>query len=414
MELNRPGPRDAIEAVFRNEHGLVLAGLIRYTGDMQLAEDALQDACVAALGAWKKGIPDQPAAWLTTVAKRKAIDRVRRAAVLHDKYRSMAADMDEAEEDDVELEVVVDERLRLIFTCCHPAIAPEARVALTLRTVGGLTTPEIASAFLVAEPTMAQRLVRAKRKITDAGIPYRVPELHELPERMPAVLAVIYLIFNEGYSASSGDQLIRPYLTSEAIRLATILNDLLPHQAEVIGLLALMHLHDARATARRDAVGDPILLPDQDRSAWDSGQIDLGIRLLDQAIDLHQPGPYQIQAAIAALHDLAPTADDTDWAQIVVLYGSLRTYIDSPPIRLNEAVAISMAGDPKRGLAMMDAIDGLGTYAYLHAARAYALAELGAIGAARDAYREAIACSPTDPERRLLERKLADLPADTG
>ena len=414
MELNRPGPRDAIAAVFRNEHGLVLAGLIRYTGDMQLAEDALQDACVAALGAWKKGIPDQPAAWLTTVAKRKAIDRVRRAAVLHDKYRSMAADMDEAEEDDVEVEVVVDERLRLIFTCCHPAIAPEARVALTLRTVGGLTTPEIASAFLVAEPTMAQRLVRAKRKITDAGIPYRVPELHELPERMPAVLAVIYLIFNEGYSASSGDQLIRPYLTSEAIRLATILNDLLPHQAEVIGLLALMHLHDARATARRDAVGDPILLPDQDRSAWDSGQIDLGIRLLDQAIDLHQPGPYQIQAAIAALHDLAPTADDTDWAQIVVLYGSLRTYIDSPPIRLNEAVAISMAGDPKRGLAMMDAIDGLGTYAYLHAARAYALAELGAIGAARDAYREAIACSPTDPERRLLERKLADLPADTG
>jgi RNA polymerase sigma-70 factor (ECF subfamily) len=381
---------------------------------MQLAEDALQDACVAALGAWKKGIPDQPAAWLTTVAKRKAVDRVRRAAVLHDKYRSMAADVDEAEEDDVELEAVVDERLRLIFTCCHPAIAPEARVALTLRTVGGLTTPEIASAFLVAEPTMAQRLVRAKRKITDAGIPYRVPELHELPERMPAVLAVIYLIFNEGYSASSGDQLIRPYLTSEAIRLATILNDLLPHQAEVIGLLALMHLHDARATARRDAVGDPILLPDQDRSAWDSGQIDLGIRLLDQAIDLHQPGPYQIQAAIAALHDLAPTADDTDWAQIVVLYGSLRTYIDSPPIRLNEAVAISMAGDPKRGLAMMDAIDGLGTYAYLHAARAYALAELGAVGAARDAYREAIACSPTDPERRLLERKLADLPADTG
>jgi len=412
--LNRPAPRDAIEAVFRGEHGLVLAGLIRYTGDIQLAEDALQDACVAALGAWKKGIPDQPAAWLTTVAKRKAIDRVRRAAVLHDKYRSMAADMDEAEEDDVELEVVVDERLRLIFTCCHPAIAPEARVALTLRTVGGLTTPEIASAFLVAEPTMAQRLVRAKRKITDAGIPYRVPELHELPERMPAVLAVIYLIFNEGYSASSGDQLIRPYLTSEAIRLATILNDLLPHQAEVIGLLALMHLHDARATARRDAVGDPILLPDQDRSAWDSGQIDLGIRLLDQAIDLHQPGPYQIQAAIAALHDLAPTADDTDWAQIVVLYGSLRTYIDSPPIRLNEAVAVSMAGDPKRGLAMMDAIDGLGTYAYLHAARAYALSELGAIGAARDAYREAIACSPTDPERRLLERKLADLPADAG
>jgi RNA polymerase sigma-70 factor (ECF subfamily) len=412
--LSHPEPRDAIEAVFRNEHGLVLAGLIRYTGDIQLAEDALQDACVAALGAWKKGIPDQPAAWLTTAAKRKAIDRVRRASVLHDKYRTIAADMDEAEEDDVDLEVVEDERLRLIFTCCHPAIAPEARVALTLRTVGGLTTPEIASAFLVAEPTMAQRLVRAKRKIVDAGIPYRVPELHELPERIPAVLAVIYLIFNEGYSASSGDELIRPSLAHEAIRLGTMLNDLLPNQAEVIGLLALMHLHDARASARRDAAGDPILLPDQDRSSWDRERIDLGVRLLDEAIDLDQPGPYQIQAAIAALHDLAPTASDTDWAQIVVLYGSLRTHIDSPPIRLNEAVAISMAGDPKQALALMDAIEGLENYAYLHAARAHALSELGAVGAAKDAYREAIACSPTAPERRLLERKLADLPAEAG
>jgi RNA polymerase sigma-70 factor, ECF subfamily len=407
-------PHAAIEAVFREEHGLVLASLIRFTGDIQLAEDALQDACVSAIGAWTDGIPDHPAAWLTTAAKRKAIDRIRRARTLRAKYEGLARDLTEAEEDDMDPDTIEDERLRLIFTCCHPAIAPDARVALTLRTVGGLTTPEIARAFLVAEPTMAQRIVRAKRKIAEAGIPYRVPDVDELPERLDAVLSVIYLIFNEGYNASSGDALVRTSLTSEAMRLCSIIDTLLPDQAEVLGLLAMMMLHDARTPARTDDAGDPILLPDQDRTSWDHEQIADGLIVLDRALDLDAPGPYQIQAAIAALHDLAPSADATDWPQIVVLYGSLRRYVDTPTIRLNEAVALAMAGDRTGALARIDAIEGLDTYPYLHAARASLLADDGDVEAARDAYLEAIDLTSSAPERRLLERKLAALGREGG
>jgi RNA polymerase sigma-70 factor, ECF subfamily len=401
--------RAAIEAVFREEHGLVLAGLIRFTGDIQLAEDSLQDACVAALGAWEGGIPDQPAAWLTTAAKRKAIDRIRRARTLRAKYETIAHALTDVEEDDMDPEAIEDERLRLIFTCCHPAIAPDARVALTLRTVCGLTTPEIASAFLISEPTMAQRIVRAKRKIADAGIPYRVPDRDELPDRLDAVLSVIYLIFNEGYSASSGDELIRSSLTAEAIRLCTIVDTLLPDRAEVLGLLALMHLHDARTPARRDEFGDPILLPDQNRGLWDHERIADGLMLLDRALDLEQPGPYQIQAAIAALHDMAPGTDATDWDQIVVLYGSLRRYLDTPTVQLNEAVAIAMAGDRREALRRIGALEGLDQYPYLHAARASLLADEGDTGGAEAAYLAAIDLTASAPERRLLMRKLGSL-----
>lgn len=408
MGLTDPA-RAAIEAVFREEHGLVLAALIRYTGDIQLAEDSLQDACVTALGAWERAIPDQPAAWLTTAAKRKAIDRVRRARTLEAKYERIANDLIDVEEEAMEREAIEDDRLRLIFTCCHPAIGPDARVALTLRTVCGLTTPEIASAFLTSEATMAQRIVRAKRKIADAGIPYRVPDLTELPQRLDGVLSVIYLIFNEGYSASSGDELIRSSLTAEAIRLCTIVDRLLPNRPEVLGLLALMHLHDARTPARRDRVGDPILLPDQDRTRWRHEEIADGLLLLDRALDLGEPGPYQIQAAIAALHDLATHGEDTDWDQIVVLYGSLRGFLDTPTVRLNEAVAIAMAGDRTEALRRIDDLGDLDRYPYLHAARASLLADEGDLDGAESAYLQAIDLTASAPERRLLMRKLAAL-----
>lgn len=400
--------RDAIEAVFREEHGLVLASLIRTTRDIQLAEDALQDACVAALGAWTEGIPDNPAAWLTAVARRKVIDRIRRMRALDEKYAAIAPTLETVMHDDPRGEGISDDRLRLIFTCCHPALSMDARVALTLRSVGGLTTPEIASAFLVSESAMAQRLVRTKRRIRDAGIPYRVPEADELPRRLSGVLAVLYLIFNEGY-ASHGDAGMRPDLCSEAIRLTKLVDRLLPDQPEVLGLIALMELHDARATARVDIVGEAVRLADQDRAQWDVDRIDRAVALLDRAIDLHDPGPYQIQAAIAALHAEASTSEDTDWPQIAVLYRSLRRYLDTPTVALNHAVAVAMAGDHGAARRMIESIDDLDGYAYFHAARAWLLTEAGEIEDARTAYLAAIDAAPSAPERRYLERRLAEL-----
>jgi len=400
--------RDAVEAVFREEYGLVLAGLVRYTGDLQLAEDSLQDACIAALGAWRDGIPANPAAWLTTTAKRKAIDRVRRAKNLDLKYQALGH-ITPDQPDPQPVDAVPDDRLRLIFTCCHPALKPDARVALTLRTVAGLTTPEIARAFVVAEPTMAQRIVRAKRKIADAGIPYRTPSEADLPGRLPAVLAVIYLVFNEGYASSRADNLLRRPLTDEAIRLAGIIDHLLPNQPEVLGLRALMEFHDARASARTDSEGLPVLLPDQDRTLWEHKRIDRAVDLLDRALEIGEPGPYQIQAAIASLHAKADSPETTDWDQIADLYAALQRHSPSPVIDLNRAVAVAMTGDRREALRMIAAIDGLDDYPYLHASRASLLADEGEIERAIAAYQSALDVTEGAPEQQFLRDRIADL-----
>jgi RNA polymerase sigma-70 factor (ECF subfamily) len=404
-----PPATQAIEAVFREEHGLVLASLIRYTGDIQLAEDALQDACVAALGAWEESLPRNPAAWLTTTARRKAIDRIRRSKNLETKYEAIAYLGTAAAEPFGEVDIVDDDRLRLIFTCCHPAIDQQASVALTLRTVGGLSTPEIARAFLVSEATMAQRIVRVKKKIKEAAIPYRIPEADELGERLPAVLAVIYLIFNEGYAASAGDTHLRRPLIDEAIRLGAIVDHLLPNEPEVVGLVTLMELHDARSATRVDAHGVPVLLPDQDRNGWDHDRIALAIAKLDAAVAMRSPGPYQIQAAIGALHAQAPSPDKTDWFQIAELYRALERYTDSKVVRLNHAVAVAMTGQRANALAMIHDIDGLAGYPYLHAARAALLRDEARIDEAKKAYEEAMALTQTEPERVFLAKRLAEL-----
>jgi RNA polymerase sigma-70 factor (ECF subfamily) len=407
--------RAAVDAAFREEWGRVVATLIRTTGDWDLAEECAQDAFALALARWPKdGIPVRPGAWLTTAARNRAIDVLRRKAVGAAKLREVAATSYEPEPypaAETDHSGVPDDRLRLIFTCCHPALALEARVALTLRTLAGLTTAEIARAFLASEPTMAKRLVRAKQKIQNAGIPYRVPPAHLLPERTSAVLGVLYLLFNEGYSATAGADLVRQNLSAEAIRLARVLVRLMPAEPEATGLLALMLLHDARRAARVDARGDLVTLEDQDRGQWNAAEIGEGVSLLAGALRHGRPGPYQVQAAIAACHATAPTADRTDWPQIAALYGQLGEFLPTPVVELNYAVAVGMARGPAAGLALVEALETEGKLAGYHllpATRADLLRRLGRKPEAAAAYAEALALVSTDAERRYLSRRLKE------
>ncbi len=409
--------RVAVDAAFRDDWGRVVATLIRTTGDWDLAEECAQDAFAMALQRWPKdGIPGRPGAWLTTAARNRAIDVLRRKAVGAAKLREVAAmsyepDPHPAYDSGTDHSGVPDDRLRLMFTCCHPALSLEARVALTLRTLAGLTTTEIARAFLASEPTMAKRLVRAKQKIQNAGIPYRVPPAHLLPERTPGVLGVLYLLFNEGYSATAGADLVRQNLSAEAIRLARVLARLMPDEPEAAGLLALMLLHDARRSARVDACGDLVTLEDQDRGRWDAAEISEGVSLLEHALRRGRPGPYQIQAAIAACHATAPTADRTDWPQIAALYGQLEQFLPTPVVELNYAVAVGMARGPAAGLPLVEALEASGKLAGYHllpATRADFLRRLGRLPEAAAAYAEALELTSTDAERRYLTRRLAE------
>jgi RNA polymerase sigma-70 factor (ECF subfamily) len=381
-------------------------------GDFDLAEEAVQEAFVRALETWPRdGVPDNPGAWITTTAKRRAIDRLRREENLQRKTGTLRqlAELEALGGSEDDVSGIPDDRLRLIFTCCHPALSIEARVVLTLRTLGGLTTPEIARAFLVPEPTMAQRLVRAKRKIREAGIPYRVPPPELLPERLPGVLAVLYLVFNEGYASSSGP-LVRADLCEEAIRLARVLDRLMPDDAEVRGLLALLLLQHSRRNARSDETGRLVLLEDQDRVRWDHDAIDEGLALLETALEARRPGPYQVQAAIAALHARAPRPEDTDWPQIAALYGTLAAMTPSPVVELNRAVAIAMADGPERGLPLVDSLgDELDGYHLFHSARADLLRRLDRPEEAAEAYRRALDLATNPSELAFLERRLSDL-----
>ncbi|MCC6612348.1 MAG: RNA polymerase sigma factor [Anaerolineae bacterium] len=400
-----------IETTFREEHGRVLAALISQLGDFTLAEDALQDALVNALERWEiDGVPRNPAAWLLTVAKHRAIDRLRRSAT-HERKTALLDLPDTEDEDEETMDASLpDDRLKLMFTCCHPALALEAQVALTLHTLGGLSTPEIARAFLVPVPTMAQRLARARRKIRDAGIPYRVPPADKLAERLDALLAVIYLIFNEGYVATDGDRLTRGHLCGEAIRLCRVLVALLPDSAEARGLLALMLLHDSRRETRLDASGQLVLLDEQDRSRWNRAKIDEGTAILDEALALYDPGPYQVQAAISALHADAPTADATDWQQIVLLYDTLAQMTPSIVVEVNRAVAIAMMHGANAGLNLLlrleDQADDFYPY---HVARADLLRRTNQREAAADAYARALALCGNRAEQAYLQRRLDEI-----
>ncbi|HVA26496.1 MAG TPA: RNA polymerase sigma factor [Chloroflexota bacterium] len=418
-----PGSHDTLERAFREEYGRILATLIRILGDFDLAEECLQDAAVSALDHWRDaGPPANPGAWLTATARNRAIDLLRRRHALDARLEAVQREMDLY--DTSSNQPGEDDRLRLIFTCCHPALNLESQVALTLRTLGGLATPEVARAFLMAEPAMAQRLVRAKRKIRDAHIPYRVPDEDALPQRLEAVLAVLYLIFNEGYLASTGDNLIRGELCVEAIRLARLLASLMPGQPDTHALLALMLLQDSRRQTRVTAEGELVLLDDQDRSRWDSAEIADGVAELDRSIDLQsrrQPAAhasaYQLQAAIASLHAQARTAADTDWVEIAQLYRELAAVQDTPVVRLNRAAAIAMADGPEVGLVWLDAMAGdsdLAGYYLYHAARGNLLRRLDRRPVAAEAYRRALEMCTNSVEGRYLRRQLTQLEEGSG
>jgi RNA polymerase sigma-70 factor, ECF subfamily len=393
-----------VDEIFRREYGRSVATLIRSFGDIDVAEEAVQEAFLVAVERWPvTGLPPNPGGWITTTARNRAIDRLRREASRHDRH-AQATLLHDSQHPPEPVGPVTDDRLRLIFTCCHPSLAPGAQVALTLRLLGGLQTPEIARAFLVPEPTMAQRLVRAKRKISAAGIPYRIPEDAELPDRLRAVLAVIYLVFNEGYSASVGDTLIREDLCAEAIRLGRLLAELMPDEPEVAGLLALMLLTHSRRHARSTPDGSLVLLPDQDRSLWDGALIEEGQALVRMSLRRNLPGPYQIQAAINAVHSDASTASETDWAQILELYDQLMDRAPTPVVALNRAVALAEVVGLEEALEVIDGLD-LGGYHLFHAARADLLQRLGRSADAASAYGAALAIATNDAERAFLEQR---------
>jgi RNA polymerase sigma-70 factor (ECF subfamily) len=420
---------NAIERIHRQEYGQLLATLIGWLGDFDLAEEAVQDAFLAAVEHWDAdGVPQKPGAWLTTTARRKAIDRLRRARSISVEPGGLEtlppARLSFEEEHFAEAGEIPDERLKLMFTCCHPALPVEQQIALTLHTLGGLSTAEIAAAFLVPVPTLAQRLVRAKRKIKAAGIPYYVPPAHLLAERIDAVLAVLYLIFTEGYAATLGDALLRHELCDEAIRLCRVLEMLIrqektdvpiAHYAEVLGLLALMRLHHSRRNARVGAGGELVLLAEQDRSLWHPLEIQEGLALLEKALLLRRPGAYQLQAAISALHTRASRAEDTDWPQIAALYGELLHYADSPVIRLNQAVAVAMATSPQAGLRLLEPLAGdLSAYAPFHLARADLLRRAGHLRQARDVYGAALDLCQNQVERNFILKQIGAMEARSG
>lgn len=409
-----PEGRAAAEEVYRREAGRVLATLIRLLGDFDLAEEARQEAFAAALEQWPKtGIPENPRAWLVNVGRNKAVDHIRRQATFRDKLPELKATLESLEEETSDDAAFGDDRLRLIFICCHPALSMEAQVALTLRVICNLSTEAVARAFLLAEDTMAQRLTRAKRKIHEAGIPYETPEPPLLDERIEGVLAVLYLVFTEGYAATSGAELISREMCREAIRLARLLDALLPERAAIKGLLALMLLHDVRRESRITSTGDIVLLEDQDRSRWDRAEIAEGLALVEEA--LRMPGRvnvYGVQAAIAALHVQAATPDETDWRQIVGLYEVLMRLQPTPVVQLNHAAAVSMVDGPAKALQLVDSLAARGEfreYHLLHAVRGRLLQQLGRKQEARDAYKAALMNARLGPERRLMERRLVEL-----